>query len=117
MVLESQISKLFPLYCASHPLFLIQANECDIMMADDVLHAALLSQHFDMAIVDHIFSCGFLYAGRLGLPVIVLECGSQQSMLTDMPDPYPLAFVPVDMTGLTHRMTFGERVQNALRYI
>ena len=117
MVLQSQFSKLFCLHCASHPLFLIQANECDIMMADDILHAALLLQHFDVAIVDYIFSCGFLYAGRLGIPVIVLECGSQLSTLADMPDPHPLAYVPVDMTGLSHHMTFWERIRNTCRYI
>ena len=93
-----------------------QHLECDVMLRDQDLYARLKATSFEYALIDHVFSCGFLYAHRLSLPFIVLECGGHQSTIADTIDPFPLSYVPVMFSGFTDRMTFLERFSNLYRY-
>lgn len=93
-----------------------QARECEAFFEDNAVLEILKSRKIDVAIIDQFFNCGFLYASKLRLPVIGIECGSNFASIMDTIDPFPLAYAPVPITSLSQRMNFGERLTNALMY-
>ena len=103
---------LFDLLCFVKRL----SSDCDLWMADDAMFQQLKKTNFTIAIVDHFYFCGMIYAHRLGIPIIVLDTASYFSVL-DSGVPIPLSYVPMYNSELTDHMTFWERTINLVAYI
>jgi UDP-glucoronosyl and UDP-glucosyl transferase len=80
---------------------------------NEPLFERLADMKFDLAVVDGIFmhKCLYLIPHRLGLPVV---------SFTDVIDPLLVripwlpSFVPNDLSTFTDRLSFVERLQNAI---
>ncbi|XP_075993449.1 UDP-glucuronosyltransferase 2C1-like [Genypterus blacodes] len=94
-------------------------RQCESMLGNQQLMATLRAAAFDAVLLDPMVMCSDLVADVLHLPFIislrfsiggVLErhCGHA---------PWPPSYVPVAPLAYDDRMTFGERLVNALAYV
>ena len=92
------------------------AEDCNKMMSDDELFELLQKANFTIAIVDHFYFCGIIYAHRLRLPIVVFDSSCYFSVL-DSGVPNPLSYIPMYNSELTNNMNFWERTMNILTYL
>lgn len=94
-------------------------QQCDAMLKNEQLMATLRDAAFDVVLHDPMVMCGDLVADALGLPLIISlrfsfggiierHCGHA---------PAPPSFVPVAPLAYGDRMTFMERLINAVTYV
>lgn len=94
-------------------------KQCDSMLKNEKLMATLRAAAFDAVLLDPIVMCGDLVADVLGLPLVISlrftfggvmerHCGHA---------PAPPSYVPVAPLTYGDRMTFVERLINAVAYV
>ena len=89
-------------------------QECHKQLGNTELIRKHKRKGFDLAIIDHIHICGYLYARKLGIKYVTLEFSSYMTLLADSLTPCPLSYVPVFTSRLTDQMTFVGRLKNTV---
>jgi len=79
----------------------------------------LLDEPFDLVMVNLLFNeCAYGLASQFKVPIIGISPQSSVAWMSSaMGAPVPPSFVPIYLRGLTHRMTFLERVDNFYTYL
>ncbi|XP_019488775.1 PREDICTED: UDP-glucuronosyltransferase 2A3-like [Hipposideros armiger] len=101
--------------------FFVEINQilksmCESTVYNQTLMRKLQETNYDVMVIDPVMPCGELVAELLAVPsVFTLRAslaGIKEKHCGKLPA--PLSYVPVQMVGLTDRMTFLERVKNAM---
>ncbi|XP_071328280.1 UDP-glucuronosyltransferase 2A2-like isoform X2 [Trachinotus anak] len=94
-------------------------RQCDSMLKNEQLLAALRSAGFDAVLLDPMVMCGDLVADVLGLPLIVSLRFSFGGVLERHCGhaPAPPSYVPAAPLPYRDRMTFVERLVNVMTYV
>lgn len=94
----------------------ILKSMCESIVYNQTLMKKLQETKYDVMIIDPVMPCGELVAELLAVPfVFTLRAsfaGIKEKHCGKLPA--PLSYVPVQMVGLTDRMTFLERVKNTM---
>uniref|UniRef100_U3KM06 UDP-glucuronosyltransferase n=1 Tax=Oryctolagus cuniculus TaxID=9986 RepID=U3KM06_RABIT len=89
---------------------------CESVIYNQTLMKKLQETNYDVMLIDPVTPCGELVAELLAVPfVITLRVSIGGNMERNCGKlPSPPSYVPVTMVGLTDKMTFLERVKNAM---
>ncbi|XP_032254036.1 UDP-glucuronosyltransferase 2A2 isoform X1 [Phoca vitulina] len=98
--------------------FRINIQICDGVLNNPKLMARLQKGGFDVLVADPVTICGDLVALKLGIPFVYTLRFSPASTVERHCGkiPAPASYVPAALSELTDKMTFGERVKNAISY-
>ncbi|NXC62272.1 UD16 glucuronosyltransferase, partial [Aleadryas rufinucha] len=114
------MEKPFPLnalaqYQASEHVFSTFFGQCkDLFRSQETLRF-LNQSGFDAVLTDPVFMCGAILAHHLSLPFMFFMRGFPCNMHFAAPQcPSPLSYIPRLFTFNSDRMTFFQRVENAL---
>ncbi|XP_050195436.1 UDP-glucuronosyltransferase 1A1-like isoform X7 [Myiozetetes cayanensis] len=90
-------------------------SQCkDLFRSQETLRA-LNQSGFDAVLTDPVFLCGATLANYLSLPFVFFMRGLDCNLHFEVPQcPSPLSYVPRPFTFNSDRMTFLQRVENAL---
>lgn len=94
----------------------ILKSMCESTVYNQTLMKKLRETKYDVMIIDPVMPCGELVAELLAVPFVFTLRASLAGMKEKHCGklPAPLSYVPVQMVGLTDRMTFLERVKNTM---
>uniref|UniRef100_A0A671FGM3 UDP-glucuronosyltransferase n=2 Tax=Rhinolophus ferrumequinum TaxID=59479 RepID=A0A671FGM3_RHIFE len=94
----------------------ILKSMCESTVYNQTLMKKLQETKYDVMIIDPVMPCGELVAELLAVPFVFTLRASLAGMKEKHCGklPAPLSYVPVQMVGLTDRMTFLERVKNTM---
>ncbi|NXG14048.1 UD13 glucuronosyltransferase, partial [Grallaria varia] len=103
------------LYRRSEHVFSTFFGQCkDLFRSQDIMRA-LNASGFDAILTDPAFMCGATLANYLSLPYVFFMRGFPCSLHYDAPQcPNPLSYVPRLFSFNSDRMSFLQRVENAL---
>uniref|UniRef100_A0A673XLA9 UDP-glucuronosyltransferase n=1 Tax=Salmo trutta TaxID=8032 RepID=A0A673XLA9_SALTR len=98
----------------------VHGLECDMATAvleDKDLMKTLEENQYDLVLTDPAWGTGILVAHYLQLPLVynVRWITSGEGHLAIAPS--PMSYIPMTGSGLSHKMTFTERVKNILFYL
>nr|XP_028558409.1 UDP-glucuronosyltransferase 2A2-like isoform X1 [Podarcis muralis] len=97
----------------------IHRQRCEAVLGNPELMARLKKSNYDVLVADLILPCGDLIALKLNIPFLftvrVTPASTLERHCGKMPA--PPSYVPAIMSGLTDRMSFGERVKNIISYL
>uniref|UniRef100_A0A4W5R9T6 UDP-glucuronosyltransferase n=1 Tax=Hucho hucho TaxID=62062 RepID=A0A4W5R9T6_9TELE len=98
----------------------VHGLECDMATAvlkDKDLMKTLEETQYDLVLTDPAWGTGILVAHYLQLPLVynVRWITSGEGHLAIAPS--PMSYIPMTGSGLSHKMTFTERVKNMLFYL
>uniref|UniRef100_A0A670JRB2 glucuronosyltransferase n=1 Tax=Podarcis muralis TaxID=64176 RepID=A0A670JRB2_PODMU len=93
--------------------------KCENVLADQELMARLKKSNYDVLLADPATPCGDLIAVKMDIPFVYTlqftpgltverHCGKI---------PAPPSYAPAVLSGLTDKMSFGERVKNIISYL
>uniref|UniRef100_A0A3B1ID09 UDP glucuronosyltransferase 5 family, polypeptide D1 n=1 Tax=Astyanax mexicanus TaxID=7994 RepID=A0A3B1ID09_ASTMX len=94
----------------------IACNTVSTIIEDKELLGRLQDEQYDLVLTDPAITVGVVLASYLKLPLVLnvrwIMSGEGHFAIA----PSPLSYIPVPGTGLTDKMTFGQRLKNILFY-
>lgn len=115
----SYLERFWKIHSWTKDSFRYGLEQCESMLKNKQLMAALRDAAFDAVLLDPMTMCGDLVADVLGLPLIISLRFSLGAVLERHCGhlPAPPSFVPPPPLPYSDRMTFTERLVSVLTYV
>ncbi|XP_071497086.1 UDP-glucuronosyltransferase 2B31-like [Diadema antillarum] len=93
-------------------------NDCDALLNDEKLLSRLRSSNFSAVMYDMTWLCGAIIAEELGIPLFAVCPFPNPCMVTESAGSvFNPSFLPVFAAPFSNKMTFYQRLINAIMYV